>query len=212
MIRHIQRTTRRVSKCAAMAIGSLACSRERTAGPPSAVAGGAPPQTAPVASTQSAIGLVQWMFGPSAAERARLDSILLEIHDHYDSAATAMNGELHRFSVDTTSGRYLLVLAIPSGNSGTTSTARLRFFVIQTEPPSSSAPSPIAITDSLDHFAVSKVEDLDGDGLMDLAYCVWTGARGTPGSARGIGYRDATWYTIASPSRSFPKCEPQAEP
>lgn len=207
----IGRPASRLIASAAAIVTFLACGNDREA---ARVPDTIHVATVPADSMRDArqeISLVQWMFRPSARERVTLDSLLQTIHARYHSNGKQLDGELYRFSTDTSADRYALVASIPRTSDQGVS-PQLRFFVLGISPPRISSPSEIAIADSLDHFAVSKVEDYDSDGRADLAYCVWDGPRGAPGMSRGIGYRDSSWYPIATPTPPLPRCEPQAEP
>ncbi len=160
--------------------------------------------------TPQATSLIQWMFRPTVRERAILDSLLQTIATRYISNGKPLDGEIHRYATDTTGDRYIVVASIP-GTSEPGDRPQLKFFILGISPPRVSAPSAPGISDALDHFAVSKIEDYDSDGNADLAYCIWDGPRGTPGTPRGIGYRDSSWYAISA-TTAFPRCEPQAEP
>jgi len=176
-----------------------ACSKERKAD------NGTTRSPAPEIAQVSPLDAVQRVLQVAPEERAYLDSLVRAIHDRFYGPPIPIRGEIHRLGPSGTR-RYLLVASIP--RPGTENV--IRFFVAEPKK-NLSAPSPMLISDEIDRFAVDTLGDFDGDGLADVGYCIWSGARGTPGSWSAVGFRADAWYQIKNTPRAR-RCEPQAEP
>lgn len=168
----------------------------------------APDLNTPVRSAN----LVQWLFQSGPTERIRGDSLLAQVHDRYYPAGEPVVGELHRFSRDTATARYLLIASVPAASGTGGAQSVVRFFVLDASAGAVSTPSPMPITDDPSGFADMAIDDFDADSVLDVAYCVWTGPPGSTGRASIVGYRGGEWYGVRPTRRSPPDCGPRPAP
>jgi hypothetical protein len=64
----------------------------------------------------------------------------------------------------------------------------------------------VGVSDESNSFAPEKVDDYDGDGLPDLAYCVWPNGESQPGQAMAVGYNAGNWYRLQKYVQALPDC------
>jgi hypothetical protein len=176
--------------CAAAAAGLVLAACGSGAG----TGGGEPDARAAVDSPDPAVRTVQWLFQPDAGERPPLDSLLDALARSEGGPDLRHGGELHRFgargryllaasrAADASPGREDLVDALePGGGRGYGEPFRV--------PGSAEFANP---------FTVARIEDFDGDGAADLAYCT-EGTEESGGTPGVVGYRAGRWYGIQTP-------------
>lgn len=147
---------------------------------------------------------IQWMFKPTAAERAGLDSLLVRAAAEFRVQPNLVVGELYQLPPS----RYVLATSV-ADSSGIV----LRFLALVPGPNQGSwVLSPALARDRPGNFAVTHIADFDGDGVADVAYCVWPDTPGSPGVARVLGLRDDRWYYVGDPDAAPPPCGPTSEP
>lgn len=148
---------------------------------------------------------VQWIDAPDSTERSPLDSLLTIAQQQYGPRGRAFHGEVHRFGPPA-KHEFLLVAWVPGPAGTDDSGTRVSLFVLTAVPGRLSAPSK-AFPGALDRFSLQSIRDVDGDGAVDVEYCVWSGKPQQRGIRAALGFRDSGWHDV-SLGDSF--CEPQA--
>jgi hypothetical protein len=171
---------------AAAALVLAACGSGAGAG------GGEPDPPAAVDSPAPAVRTVQWLFQPEAGERPPLDSLLDALARSEGGPDLRHGGELYRFGAR---GRYLLV-------GSRSADAGREYLVYALEPAGGRGyGEPYRVPGSAEFanpFTVARIEDFDGDGAADLAFCT-EGTEESGGTPGVVGYRAGRWYRVETP-------------